>query len=157
MASQPQSELIALLIEHERILAQLYDSFAHVIPEYADFWTKMQREELEHVTLIRELLKDIPGNVTLREDRVSLSALREAVAYARSVVTHAERHTPTLESAFTTALDLEESFIERKLFDIFRAGSPEMRGFLDQLEATFRTHLSSLKATRETIMPIRKS
>ena len=86
MQDAAHGEIVNLLIEHEEALADLYSTYEQLLPEMADFWENLKREELAHADILRTLLQAFEaGNMVLNE-RKSYAATTWAAAMSDVLV-----------------------------------------------------------------------
>ena len=151
------SEIVELLVTHEKILAELYLLYAERYDEHDAFWMQLHHDELVHVDLIRSLNQRVAQGVALfNAERLDVGALQAVVRYARSMLNYVRQQWPTLAAAVAIAIDLEDSIIEKGIFEIFVADSPETSQAFAQMIETFDEHMKSLRRFQAFISPKKK-
>ena len=140
-------DLLALLIEVEDKMKQLYLSFSSLfsrLPEICSFWERMAFHELRQAHLLigaRDLLKhaDFPGAIA-----ISLDRLQELSQMISRSVAEAKKGVP-LSQAFAMALELERQEAELPWMMLTALGKATMEEALHDLHGPEHGHLSQLE------------
>ncbi len=131
----------------ERCLAELYGSWADVFaddPEAAFIFFKMSTEEKGHANLVdyqRRFAQQNPDVV--REVDIDLTDIRSAVERVKTF--REENPRPSLDTALSLALTLEESAAETHCKNALRQANPGMERLLGSLGGEDRQHVARLK------------
>ncbi len=105
------SQLIDESIKLELNIAELYNIFDEAFPEDADFWSKLHMEEENHAALIRGVAETYDLSVEFSADMLfpSLQDLKNANSKIVSLIVEYRSNPPSRETAFTVALEIEQS------------------------------------------------
>jgi len=139
--------VVEALAEHEEAMSALYNSFAQRYPEVGDLWKTLCAEEYAHGKLLRSLPE--------RVDEAGLQAfvaarsidLDEVRADTKLLVNLAQITAAAglpLQEAFRTAVHLEGSLIESRVFVVTAEDSPEVTAVLSTLEEQTERHQKHL-------------
>ena len=141
-----QAKVIELLAQHEEAAAALYMTFADEFPDKKEFWTVLHLEELNHAAWIRRLRPKIEeGLVTFSEERFNIKTIQTSLDYLTELLSKAKNQRSPLTEALSVALDIEESLIERKFYEVYEADSEELKQLLRSLRDAFIEHRDRLK------------
>ena len=116
---------LELLAKQEESLAALYRTYAHQFPEYEDFWLKIAQQEIGHAAMVRkmqQLQKD--GKLTSGERQFSPEQIQTALGHYEKERLRAQRGI-TLTQAFSVAMGIESSMLEKEFFLTFAGDSPQ--------------------------------
>ncbi len=135
------SNILDLLIQHERAIARLYLRFAAVFSERQEFWRTLAAEEHRHAKQLETLLTEPDRERWLsRVDRVKPQAIMSSIDYADMQASRAAGGGLTSLQALVVAKDLEDALIERQ----FIGPIPSERGaigvVLEELRAETEEH-----------------
>jgi len=136
-----QGKIILLLNRQELLIAELYRFFASLFPENREFWTDLCREELEHAEWVEYLYKKTQtDSVVFREEKLKSYTVETYVKYLEGHLAKVKEKAPTLEAAFSLALNIEKSLLVQKVFDHFQSSDKEMAILLKNLQDRMRDH-----------------
>jgi len=136
-----QGKIILLLNRQELLIAELYRFFAGLFPENREFWTDLCREELEHAEWVEYLYKKTQtDSVIFREEKLKSYTVETYVKYLEGHLAKVKEKAPTLEAAFSLALNIEKSLLVQKVFDHFQSSDKEMAVLLKNLQDRMRDH-----------------
>jgi hypothetical protein len=153
-----QKVILDLLVSHEKILADIYLLYATRYDEYKEYWMQMHQEELGHVDLLRSMEQRVAeGYVSFNEERMKLGTVQAVVQYARSMLTYVKRQFPSLSAAVGIALDLEDSMVEKGIFEVFVTDSAETKEAFTKMAATFTEHFANLKKFQKLVDPKKRA
>ena len=145
-----QEKVIQQLVAQERLLSKLYAVFADKFPTYADFWTKLSREEEEHAKLIEKLRQaEQKGLVFFEESKINIYSLKTFVDNLEKLVQKVEESELTLQSACAYAVDYETALIEQNVFTHFAPANAKVKNTLKILQSETLKHVERMKAMRK--------
>jgi rubrerythrin len=146
MPTSREKELMILdLFEaHEIAMYEIYNLFASKYSDYEDFWRGIAEEEKIHARWIRTIRSKVEtGDLSIDADMVSISAIENSLAYLQSQISLFSSEESTVDQAFTLAMQIENSIIERGIFDIIKTDS----------ELTKTTLLNLVEKTPHALQP----
>ena len=136
-----QGKMILLFNRQELLIAEMYRFFASLFPETREFWTDLCREELEHAEWIEYLYKKTQtDSVDFHEKKLRSYTVESFVKYLESNLAKVKDKAPTLEAAFSLALNIENSLLVQRVFDHFQSSDKEMAVLLKNLQDRMRDH-----------------
>jgi len=137
-----QLNIIELLAEHERIIAELYNEYSQKFPPQKNFWLKLAGEEIGHAEWLDQLKSKIEeGKLHFREGRFNEEAIHTSIDYLRRQMVRAQEEKITTKNALSIACDIENGLIEKKFFEVFEPDSKEVKKvFMDLAYATREHH-----------------
>ncbi len=146
---EDQINVINLLIECEKSVAELYRIYADKFQEYSDFWMSLSKEELEHARWLMQLKEKIEeGGVYFNEKRFTEEAINKSLGYIKEQISEAKGEL-LLIKALSVAYYLEISLIENKYFEVFEGDSIELKNTLMKLSKETKIHQSKIKGFLE--------
>ena len=126
MQEDYQNQIIQELINHELSLNKLYGVYAEKFPEYKDFWEKIAQEETQHAAWIKGLDSKIQENtVLIDKDRFNTQMIQTSTVYVHSQIASALQHNLKLINALSIAVDIEQTMLENKFFQVFEKATQE--------------------------------
>jgi hypothetical protein len=135
-----QKALLGLLITAENRCAELYASFADTLAENRELWEKMAGEEKRHAAVLQALSGKIAaGEASFGEGNMRADAMRRFLEYVDVMAREASGGNITPERALGIAVDIERSYVERRVLDHFEGDTPGVAQALKVLrEESFR-------------------
>ena len=141
-----QDKIILLLNRQELLIAELYRFFSGLFPETREFWTDLCREELEHAEWIEYLYKKTQiDSVVFREEKLKSYTVETYVKYLEEHLAKVKEKAPTLEAAFSLALNIEKSLLVQKVFDHFQSSDKEIAILLKALKDRMKDHRKNVE------------
>lgn len=130
----------------EESTAVLYKAYARRFLEYAAFWEDLAGEELQHAELVTQLLLEYERNVLQIHESHKDEQQYHALIHVLSEQVHAVKTSPiSMTQALTFARQLEQSFVEQHLSQVFTTEHDEMQFVLDKLTEDSARHLRLLE------------
>jgi hypothetical protein len=149
MVKEYQKTMLSLFTELELKLAELYNTLAGKFPQEAAFFKARHEEELKHAQWLDYFkTKAEQDDVLFHEDSTRTYTLKAFLSHAEKVLDDAKSDKLNILTAISIAASMEDSYIERKAFEHFKADSPELQGVLKRLKAETSTHATELKKLR---------
>lgn len=141
-----QINIIEMLAKNEKVISQLYKIYAKKFLDYKNFWSRLAEEEIEHAGWIYKLHSKIKeGSLYFNEGRFKKEALQSFLNYARNELVRTEIQEMLLINALSLALDIENTLIEHKYFEVFEGDSVELKQVLLNLDRATNEHLDRIK------------
>lgn len=135
-----------MLAENEVILSKLYRTYADQYPNH-EFRVHISDEELIHSEWIRSLYLKVRDHIAVFDrKRFPTAALKTFHDYVEKQIAVTEIRFQTLTEALTISLNIEQSLIEKKFFQVFEPAPKEIKKVLDDLEAETLEHAVWLQA-----------
>ena len=145
-----QLNIIKVLIENEETIGELYSAYGDKFLHYKDFWYKLSAEEIEHANWIRRLRNKIGGGfIYFNEGRFKIEAIQLFLKYTREKISEAKNQEITILNALAIGLDMENSILEKKYFEIFEGDSVELKNIFLSLATATKEHKKILKEALE--------
>ena len=147
-SSKDRHRTIELLAKHEEAIGRLYEEYAARFPEQHAFWLKLSEEEYEHAEWIRTLDPEIKDySLSLSEDRFKAGTLERSLAWVTFQTGRAQKGDLSVDEALTVALDVENSLIENKCFEVFEHDPPKFKKVLRELASATENHRKRVEST----------
>ena len=145
-------QILELLAEHEQSLAQLYDLYAQQFGDYRDFWFELAHDKRNHAGWIRMLRGGIyAGDITFKKDRFNLDELQRAIVFIRVQIDTTYCCEVTLMRAFSTAVGLEETSLEKGFFNIFEGDAAQLQHILIDVRVSVNEHCKKIRSQYDQI------
>lgn len=149
MVEDYQRSMLSLFIELELKIGELYGVLADVFPEEAAFFRTHHAQELKHAQWIEYYAgKAEQGTVLFHEDKTRTYTVKAFLAHVQTIIADAKAKRLSLVSALSLSASVEDSLIERKVFDHFKADSPELQGLIGRLRQETEAHAAEMKKLR---------
>lgn len=141
-----QRKMIDLFMTQEYLLSKIYDAFAEKFEEHGDFWRTISKEELDHAGWIKELREAVDNNEAHFEDNKTRTyTLNTMIEYMEKTLRDAVDGNFSLVQAFAKTTDIENSLIEKKVFEHFKADTEDVVLVLSRLAEATRVHMLKVK------------
>ena len=125
---QDQTTLLRIAEETEEDIARLYQVYSDRFPEYADFWSGLVMEQIDHVNTIHGLMNKVRvGLLRCSEDRFDCQALGSLRSKVQQEIIRAEQGQTSATEAFAIALEIEEAVSRREYSEALDEDSEEVR------------------------------
>lgn len=143
MSVETQKELLGLLITAETRCAELYALFADTLGENRNLWEKMAVEEKRHAAVLQALGGKIAsGEASFGEGDMRADAMKKFLDYVDIMAREATGGKITPERALGIAVDIERSYVERKVLNHFEGDTPAVAQALTVLRDESFRHAS---------------
>ncbi len=137
--------IIGLLIQNERSLADLYFTYSKLFKN-SEFWLSLSREEEQHAQFVITLFED-PDIPEIDQKLINKKAIEDMIYSAESDIVAAKNI--TLDEALSRAVKYERMILEKNVFDIFASSkNPQALKLIDRLKVETTEHLDSLLAAQ---------
>lgn len=143
MNVETQKELLGLLIAAETRCAELYALFASTLDGNRELWEKMATEEKRHAAVLQALDGKIAnGEASFGEGSMRADAMKQFLDYVDIMAREATGGKITPERALGIAVDIERSYVERKVLNHFEGDTPAVAHALTVLRDESFRHAS---------------
>jgi hypothetical protein len=145
------------LATNEESIAKLYRGYADAFPILREFWSSLASEEVNHTSCIRSLGGQIGTlSVFMDEDRFNAIAIQTFTGYLDTELSRLNEEEIPLIEALSITLYIEQSLIESKFFEVFKADSAEVQHTLAKLRDETLAHRNRAKETLEKYKHLRR-
>ncbi len=150
---EENNDIVSELAQNEIRVSELYRKYAQLFSDMKEFWDENAAEEANHYKLLMELEeKKSSGKIFIDEKRFQ----PEAVKLVRSFIEEKfNEQNPTVIDALINSENIENSLLEKNIFEIFESDAPEIKVTLKILEDETREHLESVREKIKEILPSR--
>jgi hypothetical protein len=154
--SKKACTIIDKLATNEESIAELYKGYADAFPDLRGFWSSLASEEVGHASCIISLGRQIgTPSLFMDGDRFNAIAIQTFTDYLnRELSRLTEEEIPLIE-ALSITLYIEESLIESKFFEVFKADSAELQHTLARLRDETLAHRDRARETLEKYKHLR--
>lgn len=143
-------EIAKKLIECELAISKLYSTCVEYFPEQSSFWNGLAQEEIKHGNTIEELLSQVDGKMLkLNKTRFNIRPLEISIEHVESIIDRIELGELDLIKVLSLALDIEQSVIESKYYEIFEGGTREYSDRLKQVRNESRGHAMLIRDMKQ--------
>ena len=134
------NQIIQLLAEHKRIVANLYNNYYQQFPQ-ENFWLILADSKHKNHELIKNLKVDAIQKMP-DDSLFKSAALKIALDWVARLIQESRQH--TLPKALYYSLDLEQSKIEKKYLDMLKA-ERQIAEIMQLLDTESRNHIAIIK------------
>ena len=136
-----REDLIDLLIRQEELVGEFYRACAGKFPERSDFWLSLAVAEDEHARILRSVAADpAEGRAFATHRNFALNPLRIMLQFIKKQMEALESPDFTLIKALSSARDIENSILEKKVVEPAPGDSVAIRTKIKQLKADTTQH-----------------
>jgi len=149
MLKEHENKMIELYIEQERMLSLLYKKISICFPEKRIFWEGISRNETKHAGMIVALYNYVKnGDAIFVESKTRTYTLNSFIDYIKSIVQRLEENKLDSIQAISISIDLENSLIEKNVFNSFQGDADAAKLVLNRLKIETIEHRSRLANMR---------
>jgi rubrerythrin len=146
MPQDTESLIFEALAINEEMAGKLYQFFAEKFPEHGIFWMELSAAEFRHAKWLRGMLNQINnGSMAYVPGRLKIEAIKSFTLYLNDRITQTKNGKIDLDEAISLALDIEQSLIERKYFEISKGMTTDMKKVITALADETERHYSALQ------------
>jgi rubrerythrin len=139
---ESQEQILELYRRQELLLSEIYALFAVRFLKDASQWEKLAQDELEHAQWIDALADAVKqGEAVFAVDKVRVNGLQSVCNYLEGVLISTKAGGVDRKKAFSLAIDMEKSIIERNVFKKFSGDSEKVSAILRILEHKQQAHV----------------
>lgn len=140
-------EIVALMLQHEKAVAALYEACAERFPDEEEFFRTLAAEEIGHADVISKLssLSNLSG-LELYEARFKTRPLEVSLDYVNEATEKIKADKATLVGALAIAASIENSIIESKYHELFIGLSPQFISLLEKMHRDTLAHNRKINA-----------
>jgi len=146
-------EIADMLMEYELLIAKLYSACAEKFSELQVFWEDLAKEEVGHANTIKDILVQVDGrSVALNQRRFNIRPLEISMEHVKEITDRVTGNDIDLLGALSLALDIEQSTIESKYYEIFTGRSREFNVRMKQVRDESRKHSARIRDMKQKIL-----
>lgn len=146
-------EIVNMLIEYELLLAKLYGACSEHFPEITEFWKGLVREETGHADTLRDVLSQVDGReVSLNQKRFNIRPLEISMDHVREIIERVTDDDIDLIGILSLALDIEQSTIESKFYEVFAGRSREFNDKMKMVRDESRRHAIKIREMKQKVL-----
>lgn len=139
---QDQTTLVRIAEETEKDIARLYQTYGEKFPKYADFWSGLVIEQIDHANTIHGLMNKVrDGLLMCSEDRFDCQALQSLQSKVRQKIIMAEEGQISSAEALAIALEIEKAVSRREYAEALDENSEEVRTAFSYLASSTQKHI----------------
>ena len=139
--------MISKLIENEELLSDLYEQYSNMLPDDSEFWMQIAKDETVHASWVTELSEKVKqGLVQVDDSRFKDPAIENFGRWLLENIQKAKSEVISPIQALSISMDLENSMLERGIFEAYDSDDPELRTVLEKLKKSTEIHYAEVKA-----------
>jgi len=143
------NRILDLFEANELNISCLYKIYSKISPKSESFWKKLAKEEIEHAIEIRNSY-DGKADV-FEENAFSRGTIKYVADFVEESINKTKKEKISHLKAVETALRIEQSFIEKKCFEIFIPNEKRVEDVLKKLNKETEEHIEKLRTELERI------
>lgn len=135
--------ILGLFEENELNISRLYRIYSQNIPGHKKFWEQLSKEEIQHALEIRSAYD---GREDVFEDNnFARGTIKYVFDFVQGSIKEAKEEKLSHTKAVETALRIEQSFLERKCFEIFIPNHVAVKEVMQKLNEETEGHIERLQ------------
>lgn len=142
--------ILDLFEKNELNISRLYRLYSQKIVGKKKFWEQLSREEIQHALEIRNSYQGKED--VFEESNFSQGTIKYVADFVQKSIDEAKIQKISHQQALETALRIEQSFIEKKCFEIFIPNHETVKKVLRKLNRETQEHIERLKKEFEKII-----
>jgi len=140
MLEDKQIQILMSMHELEKSMGDLYSLFLDKFPDSGELWKLLSREEQGHAKAIQTLYQaSYDGKTVFEEGSIKAEAVQSVIDYVKEIRDQTMRGKLPLIRALTITYDLENSMLEKTVFEHFK-GTSEFIGMMQTLRRETQKH-----------------
>ncbi len=129
--------------QNELNISELYKIYSEKIPKKKSFWEKISKEEIRHAEEIRKIDKETEAS--FEESKFHQGIIRNIFEFVEKSLHEAKQKEITHVDALSAALRVEQSFLEKRSFEIFSPTQKTVKEVLQRLNLETEGHIKKLQ------------
>lgn len=145
--SKEEGLLILDLCEaHENAMHELYTLFSSKYGDYEDFWRGIAEEEQVHARWVRAIRTKVENDeVSVSADAGTTATIKKSFDVLKNQILEFSSQENPVDRAFSLAMSIENSIVERKIFNVVKTDSESAKKTLNNLEGKTSMHYLRIK------------
>lgn len=149
ITSEDVNRILYLLAEHKKSLGNLYQNYHQKFPEQ-DYWIILAEAKQKNNQTIQSIYFDSKNDkINFDETVFRSAAIKTSLEWIWRLIEESAEH--SLINALSYSLDIEQSRIEQKYFDIFKTESAEINRLIPALAQESQEHILILRTELKKI------
>jgi rubrerythrin len=149
---EDQISFIGKQAELERHLARLYLLYQTKFPEFK-LWPFLVEEERKHEAWLKQIIPKIKaGDIYFFLDELTYQAIEQTIEYINEEYEKADKEGIDLVRAISVAHSIEDSALDKNVFQYFDSESPSIEEILDNLREDTKKHREMLNSQKKILM-----
>jgi hypothetical protein len=144
-----KDKILDLFEQNELNVSRLYKLYSKIDEKYQKFWEKLAQEEIQHALEIRESYQGQED--IFQENKFSRGIIKYVADFVQESVDRAKKDKLSQTEALETALRIEQSFLEKKCFEIFIPSHQKVKKVLEKLNQETEEHVERLRNQLEKL------
>ena len=145
-----QNAFLELLENLELDISNLYKLFAQKFPAHKQLWDELSEDEVQHASYIKQLASFIQQGLVLFDEKTTktftIKTVRDAV---KSTYQQTQANKLTAINALVYSLSLEDSILEKKLYDYFTTHDQSVADIINKIKLETKEHHQKVKNALE--------
>ncbi len=139
--------------QNELNISELYKIYSEKIPEKKTFWEKISKEEVRHAEEIAKI--DKKSENSFEKNKFHQGIIRNIFDFVKKSVEEAKNMEISHIEALNVALRVEQSFLEKKSFEIFAPNQKTVKEVLEKLNLETEGHIKKLQEELGKMMKLK--
>ncbi len=149
--TEEQVIMVCRQAELESQLSRLYTIYDHKFP-LTKIWPMLIGEEKKHESWLMQMIPKIEdGTIYFYRDDITVQNIDDMIGNIEKEIIRAENSAVSLKTAVATALDFEDSVLEKNIFSYFDSEYPAIEDILDKLKDDTQRHRAMLSQAVESL------
>jgi rubrerythrin len=141
--NKDQTTLAKIAEGTEENIARLYQVYADKFPEFANFWSGLVMEQIDHVNTIHGLMNKVrAGLLNCNENRVDCQSLESLQNKVKQEIIRAKEGQVSASEAFFIALEIEKGVSKREYSEALDEDLEEVRNVFSYLASDTERHIN---------------
>jgi len=150
MLKDRQIQILMAMHTLEKSIGELYSLFAEKFPGHSDLWKRLSEDEQGHAEAVRKLYQiSYDGQSVFAEENIKPEAVQSIIDYVKEIHASATLGKLSAQKALGITYDLENSLLEKTIFQHFKATS-QFVNILQVLRKQTKEHAVMTKTEMET-------
>ena len=144
--------IINLMARNEEMISRIYKAFSVKFPELGKFWSQLSIEEKGHADILRALGKKVgEGKLSINSQKINANQILGMLETNESLANQVEQKRIKPEKALNIAFEIEESMLEKNIFDVFSGDAPDIQHDFELLREHTKQHRIRLEKVIKAI------
>lgn len=141
LSNKENQAIIKALADNENLISYLYKAYAQKFPKHKNFWERLSQDEIRHALILESLYSGIENHADVfNQDIFNLEDLGVLSEYIKREI-YNTKNDMSLVSAAITAVDLENTLLEKNFLSVFASNLPVVQSVLEKLREETEKHL----------------
>jgi len=144
--------IINLMARNEEVISRIYKAFYVKFPELGKFWEQLSIEERGHANILRALGKKVgEGKLSIDSRKINANQILQMLEHNESLANQVEKKSIKPKKALEIAFEIENSMLEKNIFDVFSGDSPDIQHDFELLREHTKQHRIRLEQVMKAI------